>query len=547
VLDTTDQQITSGSLWPGVAVVANVNDVLGTIILTIFSTEVKLGAGPGSVVNVEFDILGSAPAGPTVIDLQKVELDEVPASPAPQVGNDSTDGLVSVVIPVVGQVDVTLVDPPTVIADTVRGEVAALPENLEWIDEWEEFSLEIWVSNPLPGTVGIQSSDLWLHYNAAYFTATQVEFGPAFQTGTHQIDVDGGRVFVNASTALSQVGDDQPALLARVLLEPIAGQDNPGVPHNSDDHHALPVTDLNVSVQDATVTLTNANSGDPELGEMPVPEVWPVMFDPDDDGRVTFGDLAFLATAFWKDVGDPTGLVTYRVDFDHNDFIDFGDLSWLATNFDLWKHDEPGPLYPTEFPADWRPDTLKLPAVRSARQEPGDVVDADSGAPSARYGLAEAQLDPIVDAAVSRLETADPAAAAELEDVAFEIVDLPAGVLGAAYGNTVQIDVDAAGQGWFVDATPWDDVEFAARDESSGLLDATKDTAFQRVDLLTVVLHELGHVLGYEHEHGGFMEETLLPGTRRLPMEGAVDQAFASFGELASVTSTSSRSCTFEE
>jgi hypothetical protein len=356
-------------------------------------------------------------------------------------------------------------------------------------------------------------------------------------------------VFVDASTALSQVGDDQPALLARVLLEPVA--DGPGVPHDNDEHHVLPVDDLNVSVQDATVTLTDANSGEPELGDMPVPEVWPVMFDPDDDGRVTLGDLSYLAVAYQKDVGDPAGLVTYRVDFDHSLFVDLGDLSWLAGNFDVWKHDEIGPLYPTDFPDIWRPQNLELSRVRSADQQPGGDVDADSGAQSAPYEfgaqsapyeLTSAQLAPIVKAAVSRLESVQPDAAAQLGDVDFEIVDLPANVLGTAYGNTVQIDINAAGQGWFVDATAWDDAEFVGRapraewaveDRAALQVRGAHPTgdiaALQRVDLLTVVLHELGHVLGYEHGDGGYMDATLSPGTRWLPMEDAVDRAFASF------------------
>jgi len=532
LLDTTPGQITAGSLWPGVGVTANVNDGLGTIVIEIYSTTVPLGAGPGSIVNVEFDISGAAPAGPTTIDLKKVELDETPADPAPQPGADSTDGQITVEIPVVGHVDVTLVDPPTEIVDTVRGEVAALPENLVWIDEWEEFSLEIWVSNPLAGTVGVQDSELWLHYNAAYFTATQVTFGPAFEANQPpQIDVDGGRVFVDASTALSQVGDDQPALLARVLLEPIAGADNPGVPHDSTDDYVLPVTDLNVSVQDATVTLTNANSGDPELGQMPVPEVWPVMFDPDDDGRVTLGDLSRIAVAFNESIGD--AFFNYQVDFDRSGRVDLGDLSWLAVNFGRRKDDALGPSYTSSpmFPDAWRPETLKLSSVQSAPQRSQGVVDADSGAQSAPYELSDAELRPIVAAAVSRLKTSDPDAAAGLGEVKFEIADLPTSVLGLTYGNTVQIDVDAAGQGWFVDATPWDDTEFVAMDGSREVMIAANGNASQPVDLLTVVLHELGHVLGYEHEDGGFMDETLLPGTRRLPMGDAVDEVFASFDE----------------
>jgi hypothetical protein len=41
-------------------------------------------------------------------------------------------------------------------------------------------------------------------------------------------------------------------------------------------------------------------------------------------------------------------------------------------------------------------------------------------------------------------------------------------------------------------------------------------SAVNRVDLLTVVLHELGHVLGHEHADEGVMAETLPVGVRRV-------------------------------
>src|SRR6185369_15488233 len=42
--------------------------------------------------------------------------------------------------------------------------------------------------------------------------------------------------------------------------------------------------------------------------------------------------------------------------------------------------------------------------------------------------------------------------------------------------------------------------------------------AASRMDLLTVLLHEFGHVLGYQHAAGdGLMAETLPTGVRRLP------------------------------
>jgi hypothetical protein len=86
----------------------------------------------------------------------------------------------------------------------------------------------------------------------------------------------------------------------------------------------------------------------------------------------------------------------------------------------------------------------------------------------------------------------------------------------------VRIDVNAGGFGWFIDPTPGDDAEFA-RAEDSGALTATADSAaFGRVDLLSVVMHELGHVYGLEDlpvAQGGhdLMATALVSGERRLP------------------------------
>ena len=80
--------------------------------------------------------------------------------------------------------------------------------------------------------------------------------------------------------------------------------------------------------------------------------------------------------------------------------------------------------------------------------------------------------------------------------------------------RSIWIDQNAAGWGWFIDRTPRNDSEFT----TSG-----NQGEQHRIDLLTVLTHEFGHLLGYEHEQSGVMEDTLAAGTRRIP--GAGNQA----------------------
>jgi uncharacterized delta-60 repeat protein len=124
---------------------------------------------------------------------------------------------------------------------------------------------------------------------------------------------------------------------------------------------------------------------------------------------------------------------------------------------------------------------------------------------AALANLASNEVQPLLAAAEARWRAAG-ADTSVLGAIDIHIADLGGKTLGLASGHTIYLDDNAAGWGWFVDPTPWDDSEFTTPGNQGEQ---------HRMDLLTVLEHEVGHLLGKEHEANGIMAETLTPGTRR--------------------------------
>jgi len=131
--------------------------------------------------------------------------------------------------------------------------------------------------------------------------------------------------------------------------------------------------------------------------------------------------------------------------------------------------------------------------------------------------LTEAELAPIVDEAIARWEASGLVPENfDWSKLRFAITDLGPAYLGLGNPDgSILLDDDGAGWGWFVDQSPTSDDEFATQ---------TIDVAVAaHMDLLTVVMHEIGHALGYptgsaqDTPAAVLMSEFLGVGTRRTP------------------------------
>lgn len=258
-------------------------------------------------------------------------------------------------------------DPRIVLSPTSAdssGHVEQPPAGEAWIDEWRTFYLEIWVRVENSTLTGVSNASITLSYESDYFTPQSINGGAAFDNGFNSSTNDSqGRINITTGANVgSLAGAGEFALLARVRFAPTA--DKPGVPIHLDEAGPVRAADEGwLTLTTADITLAGSVSVSSVQQSDMATELWPMLYDLDDDQRVGFGDLSLFSGVFLQSVNLDSQLAA-KADFDLSGRVDFGDMSLLSPNFLKTRASKAPIVFPINFPEEWR--TTPSPASSSS-------------------------------------------------------------------------------------------------------------------------------------------------------------------------------------
>ncbi len=180
------------------------------------------------------------------------------------------------------------------------------------------------------------------------------------------------------------------------------------------------------------------------------------------------------------------------------------------------------PTTPTDPTTPTGGDTPTTPATPTGTTTPTGGSTPPPTPSETTNNLTQAQLDTMVASAIAHWAAAGatPQEIAEMKSVSVTVANITGLDVGDATPGHIQISANAAGYGWFVNSTPGDNKEFTGT--GTDLTAIAGSAAAGKIDLLTVLMHELGHEIGLVDDYKPANSADLMygfvnPGERRLP------------------------------
>ncbi|MDO4574222.1 MAG: matrixin family metalloprotease [Planctomycetia bacterium] len=357
----------------------------------------------------------------------------------------------------------------------------SVPDSIAWVDEWRTIYVEVWAYADSAKTVGEMEYSATLQYDASlYQSGSSVSFEKSSRFNDLTVTLGSAGELVLEGSNTSALVEGEYVLVGRIRLNAV---EKGGISLNAGaDDYTITGRSIGLSlsgdgVEDITGSLSTSS----------LPKVYPVMYDPNDDGVIDVSDLIYFAKTFGKKA--TYSPQAYFSDYNHDQTVDVSDLILFAKNFG--KKVGGNLIFSSNYPDAWVENEL--------------VVETPAPAELEATPISQEQLDTVATAAVERASTEYRTIYnTSFEKLTFQVADLGGNVLARQVGEVILVDATAAGYGWYVDATPYDD---------------TDDTRNGEIDLLTVLLHELGHYAGLEHtsDAASWMYESLSANLRKMP------------------------------
>ncbi|PQO44701.1 dockerin type I domain-containing protein [Blastopirellula marina] len=234
------------------------------------------------------------------------------------------------------ELDLRIVKTPTAVNGS--GEVSMLPDNVQWLDEWDNFYVEIYAQAPEGATltsVTVTIAFTNSFHNAVTFYDVTNDSSLKFTASNKVYNNNTNYVTVTYSTPFTGLGDNgASALLGRIYFGPDLKAGS-GVANDATGDYPDPV-DSTFTVSSGGATVQYSSSSEPTgvtIGSSATTDLWAVPYDLDDDGAITLLDLTNVIRKIGSTVTPSNDL--YRLDFTQDGTVDLIDMTMLIKNIGI--------------------------------------------------------------------------------------------------------------------------------------------------------------------------------------------------------------------